>query len=205
MKNFFEKLGKFTFSVILTGLIVTWAVYAAVVTIPHLKNNEIVTESFMTNLADTINAKLSKNDVPTCKNNESLSYNWSSFSCKAQILPAIELKSVSLLNNVNFSTASCNSWTTAISCGVKKIDSRDEDSLTCAVDPGKNRCIFYKDQSGWFDWATGYCNCIYYPWNYTPKSTTGNSGWSTWWPSPSLCETQPWKCNDWWADIDQIK
>lgn len=85
--RFFEKVGKLTFSIITTAVLVTWVVFAA--SWDSLGDWDTVSWTNWKNMVDAINAKadisntINKSDIPTCWSSEALSFNWSSFVCKS--------------------------------------------------------------------------------------------------------------------------
>ena len=98
---FFEKVGKLTFSVILTGFTVTALVYAA----SSFTNGQVLDAWDLNNAFDT---KLSITAVPTCWAEEYLTTDSSWFICKA--LTDNTLSQSDVLNTITSSCKICIAW-----------------------------------------------------------------------------------------------
>jgi hypothetical protein len=83
--KFFERIGKLTFSLILTWILVTGIVIAAG-TWDTLKDGDLVTESIWSNMVWQINWKINLSDIPTCWASQSLTFNGSTFECNSPVI-----------------------------------------------------------------------------------------------------------------------
>lgn len=79
--KFFERVGKLTFSVVLTGILVTGTLFAATTTWKTLTDNDPVSGQHWQDMVAIIWSKFNKADIPNCWVWEVVKSDGTSFSC----------------------------------------------------------------------------------------------------------------------------
>ena len=177
--KFFEKVGKLTFSVVLTWVLVTGLVFAWT-TWNTYTDWDTLSWTQWWKMVTVINSKISLSDLTWYYTQAEVDTIVWWITSDPLILPSIKQKSIYMWIGQTSKTLTCWSWEQVISCGFTKIFNKDEDTVYCNLNLSTNWCNFYKDESGWNDGSNGFCYCSYYK----------NGTWDSW-----SSVSYSWSCN----------